>query len=123
MIGQMEIAFSISQIAKAEARLAYQIKVVENLRPESDWRFAALAENVLDLMSDRLTLLQERHEKLVVAAFTSKTIDEQIESGASMIVGDPRKPEARHRLDKGHQKHLRTETRHGVQGATSPVSN
>ena len=49
MIGRKEIAFSVSLIEKAEARVAYQLKIVDSLPPDTDAHIVDAGRNLLDL--------------------------------------------------------------------------
>ena len=102
MIGHREIAFSNSLIEKAEARVAYQLKIVDDLPPEADPRTVAARRRLLDLMSEKTAVLKQRHEALLAAIVAQDMLDEQTNLVATMVVGDARKPEARRLLDRMH---------------------
>ena len=102
MIGRKEIAFSSSLIDKAEARVAYQLKIVESLSPETNPRIVGARRQLLDLMSEKTALLKDRHQNLLATAAAQEVLDEQTNFVATLIVGDARKPEARRLLDQMH---------------------
>lgn len=103
MIGRREIAFSSSLIEKAEARAAYQLKIVDSLLPETNYRLVDARRQLLHLMEERTALLKDRHRKLLTKAAAQEMLDEQTKFVATLIVGDARKPEARRRLDQMHE--------------------
>lgn len=94
MIGRREIAFSNSLIEKAEARVAYQLEIVESLPPETNRCLVVARRQLLDLMQERLSLAKDRHRNLLAAA-AAEMLDEQTSFAATLGVGDARKPEAR----------------------------
>ena len=102
MVGRKEIAFSVSLIEKAEARVAYQLKIVDSLPPDTDPHIVNAGRNLLDLTSKRATLLKARHQTSLAAAAAEEMLDEQTNLVSTMVVGDARKPEARRLLDQMH---------------------
>ena len=102
MIGRREMAHSNSQIERAE-RVAYRLTVVKNLSPETDLHIASTRRRLLNLMGTRLATLKERHQTSNASAAAAQMLDDQTDLVASMVVGDSRKPEARHLLDQMHQ--------------------
>ena len=58
--------FTQYQIDKAEARLAYQMTVIDRMEPLADSANADLCQRVFDLLEQRLTTLYERQDGLLV---------------------------------------------------------
>ena len=65
MTWNTELRFSRDQIDKAEARLAYQTKVIDRLGPRADRANVERSKHIFDLLEDRVTRLHERHENLL----------------------------------------------------------
>ena len=77
MIEPVEIEHSRYQVARAEARLAYQREVVRTLRFDRDPRSDAIANETLRQVEDRLAALRLDHLKLLAtnAALMAATVD------------------------------------------------
>ena len=102
MIARREIGFSSSLIEKAEARAAYQLKLMESLPAKTPACIVSARKQLLYLLREKTALLKERHRTLLAAAAAQEVLDEQTNFVATMVVGDARKPEARRLLDQMH---------------------
>ena len=67
MIGRTEVEHMNYQIEKAELRLSYQKVVVKKLGFDAEPRYADLANDLLAMMENRISLLHKRRDALLSA--------------------------------------------------------
>ncbi len=66
MTWNIERRFSRSQIDKAEARLAHQVKVIDHLGPSADPADVERSKHIVAVLESKLVRLHQRHEDLFV---------------------------------------------------------